>query len=112
MNHARRLAEANPVPSLGSVGDSHDNALAETINGLCKAEVIRRQRSWPGASAVEMATLRRVDRFDTHRLPGPIGHIPPAGAEANCHAKIHPLSMPIGISPEVPNEKSPLQRVR
>ena len=56
-----RLAEANLVPSVGSVGDSYDNALAETINGLYKAEVIWRQRSWPSASAVEMATLRWVD---------------------------------------------------
>ncbi|MCP1471126.1 transposase InsO family protein [Sphingobium sp. OAS761] len=58
MNYTQRLAEANLVPSVGSVGDSYDNALAETINGLYKAEVIWRQRSWPGVSAVEMATLR------------------------------------------------------
>jgi len=60
MSYTRRLAEAEPVPSVGSVGDSYDNALAETINGLYKAEVIWRQRSWPNASAVEMATLRWV----------------------------------------------------
>ncbi len=57
MNYTQRLAEANLVPSVGSVGDSYDNALAETINGLYKAEVIWRQRSWPSVSAVEMATL-------------------------------------------------------
>jgi transposase InsO family protein len=57
MNYTQRLAEANLVPSVGSVGDSYDNALAETINGLYKAEVTWRQRSWPSASAVEMATL-------------------------------------------------------
>ena len=61
MNYTQRLAEANLVPSVGSVGDSYDNALAETINGLYKAEVIWRQRSWPSASAVEMATLSWVD---------------------------------------------------
>ena len=60
MNYSQRLAEANLVPSVSSVGDDHDNALAETINGLYKAEVIWRQRSWPSASAVEMATLRWV----------------------------------------------------
>ena len=83
MNYTQRLAEANLVPSVGSVGDSYDNALAETINGLYKAEVIWRQRSWPSVSAVEMATLRWVDWFNNHRLFGPIGHIPPAEAEAN-----------------------------
>lgn len=78
MNYTQRLAEAELVPSVGSVGDSYDNALAETINGLYKAEVIWRQRSWPNASAVAMATLRWIDWFNKHRLFGPIGHIPPA----------------------------------
>lgn len=58
MNYTQRPAEANLVPSVGSVGDSYDNASAETINGLHKAELIWRQRSWPSVSAVEMATLR------------------------------------------------------
>jgi len=58
MSYTQRLAEAKLVPSVGSVGDSYDNALAETINGLFKAEVIWRQRSWPGLAAVEMAALR------------------------------------------------------
>ena len=71
MSYTQRLAEAELVPSVGSVGDSYDNALAETINGLYKAEVIWRQRSWPNASAVEMATLRWVDWFNNHRLFGP-----------------------------------------
>ena len=69
------------------------NALAETINGLYKAEVIWRQRSWPSASAVEMATLRWVDWFNHHRLFGPIGHIPPAEAEANYYAANETLDM-------------------
>lgn len=68
-------------------------ALAETINGLYKAEVIWRQRSWPSASAVEMATLRWVDWFNNHRLFGPIGHIPPAEAEANYYAARETLDM-------------------
>ena len=93
MNYTQRLAEANLVPSVGSVGDSYDNALAETINGLYKAEVIWRQRSWPSASAVEMATLRWVDWFNHHRLFGPIGHIPPAEAEANYYAANETLDM-------------------
>lgn len=93
MSYTQRLAEAELVPSVGSVGDSDDNALAETINGLYKAEVIWRQRSWPNASAVEMATLRWVDWFNNHRLFGPIGHIPPAEAEANYYAASQTLDM-------------------
>ena len=64
---------------------------AEIINGLYKAEVIWRQRSWPNASAVEMATLKWVDWFNNHRLFGPIGHIPPAEAEAKYYAVIDNL---------------------
>ena len=93
MNYTQRLAEADLVPSVGSVGDSYDNALAETINGLYKAEVIWRQRSWPSVSAVEMATLRWVDWFNNHRLFGPIGYIPPAEAEANYYAALETLNM-------------------
>lgn len=91
--YTQRLAEANLVPSVGSVGDSYDNALAETINGLYKTEVIRRQRSWPSASAVEMATLRWVDWYNNQRLFGPIGYIPPAEAEANYYAAKGTLDM-------------------
>ncbi|MDG6381053.1 integrase core domain-containing protein, partial [Pseudomonas savastanoi pv. phaseolicola] len=68
-------------PSVGSVGDSYDNALAETINGLYKAEVIHR-RSWPTRGAVELETLKWVDWFNHRRLLEPIGHIPPVEAEA------------------------------
>ena len=93
IKYSERLAEAGIEPSVGSVGDSYDNALAETINGLYKAEVIWRQRSWPSASAVEMATLRWVDWFNNHRLFGPIGYIPPAEAEANYYAAIETLDM-------------------
>ena len=93
MNYTQRLAEAKLVPSVGSVGDSYDNALAETINGLYKAEVIWRQRSWPSAKAVEMATLNWVNWFNNHRLFGSIGHIPPAEAEANYYAAIDNLDM-------------------
>jgi putative transposase len=93
MNYTQRLVEANLVPSVGSVGDSYDNALAETINGLYKAEVIWQKRSWPSASAVEMATLNWVDWFNHHRLFGPIGHMPPAEAEANYYAALENLDM-------------------
>jgi transposase InsO family protein len=86
MNYAQRLAGADLVPSVGGVGDSYDNALAETINDHYKAEVIRRRRSWPTAAAVEMATLHWVDWSNNHRLIGPIGQILPAEAEANYYA--------------------------
>lgn len=81
IRYTERLAEAGIEPSVGSVGDSYDNALAETINGLYKAEVIHRQ-SWKSREAVELATLAWVDWFNHRRLLGPIGYIPPAEAEA------------------------------
>ena len=86
--YSARLAEAKIEPSVGSVGDSYDNALAETINGLFKAEVIHRRRSWPSVQAVEYATLAWVDWFNTRRLLGSIGHIPSAEAEAHFYATL------------------------
>jgi putative transposase len=81
IRYSERLAEAGIEPSVGSVGDSYDNALAETINGLYKTEVIHR-RSWWNLDAVELATLDWVDWFNHKRLLEPIGNIPPAEAEA------------------------------
>jgi putative transposase len=86
IRYSERLADAKIAPSVGSVGDSYDNALAETINGLYKAEVIHR-RSWPTREAVELATLKWVDWFNHRRLLSSIGNIPPAEAEAIYHAK-------------------------
>ena len=86
IRYSERLADAKVAPSVGSVGDSYDNALAETINGLYKAEVIHR-RSWPTREAVELATLIWVDWFNHRRLLSSIGNIPPAEAEAIYHAK-------------------------
>jgi putative transposase len=82
IRYTERLQEAGIQPSVGSVGDSYDNALAETINGLYKAEVTHR-RSWKSRNDLELATLRWVDWFNHRRLLGPIGFIPPAEAEAN-----------------------------
>jgi putative transposase len=84
---SERLAEAGIEPSVGSKGDSDDNALAETINGLYKAEVIHR-RSWSSRESVELATLAWVSWFNHHRLLGPIGYIPPAKAEANYYRQL------------------------
>lgn len=76
------MAEAGVEPSVGSVGDSYDNALAETINGLFKTEVIHRRGPWRSFEAVEFATLEWVDWFNTRRLLEPIGNVPPAEVEA------------------------------
>ena len=88
IKYTERLADAGLEPSVGSVGDSYDNALAETINGLYKAEVIHRKGPWKSMDAVEYATLIWVDWFNNRRLLGPIGHIPPAEAEANYYAAL------------------------
>jgi transposase InsO family protein len=82
-----RLAEAGIEPSVGSVGDSYANALAETINGLFKAEVIHRRGPWRSFEAVECAPLAWVDWFNTRRPLEPSGHVPPAEAEARCYAQ-------------------------
>ena len=86
IKYTERLAETGIKPSAGSVGDSYDNALAETINGLYKAEVIHRRGPWRSFEAVEFATLEWVDWFNHRRLLEPIGNIPPAEAEANYYA--------------------------
>ena len=86
IKYTERLAEAGIEPSVGSVGDSYDNALAETINGLYKAEVIHRRGPWRNFEAVEFATLEWVDWFNHRRLLEPIGNIPPAEAEARHYA--------------------------
>jgi transposase InsO family protein len=91
IKYTERLAEAGLVPSVGSVGDSYDNALAETINGLYKAEVIWRRGPWRSAQAVEFATLEWVDWFNNRRLLEPIGNIPPAEAEAAYYASLEDL---------------------
>jgi len=83
IRYTERLAEAGIEPSVGSRGDSYDNALAETINGLYKAEMIHRRAPWKTREAVELATLEWVSWFNHHRLLEPIGYIPPAEAEAN-----------------------------
>jgi len=107
IKYTERLAEAGIEPSVGSVGDSYDNALAETINGLFKAEVIHRRGPWRSLEAVEFATLewakpaKKVptmrsiggrqaegDWFNNRRLLEPIGNVPPAEAEANYYTML------------------------
>ena len=93
IRYTERLAEAGIEPSVGSVGDSYDNALAETINGLYKAEVIHRRGPWRSFEAVEYATLEWVDWFNHRRLLEPIGNIPPAEAEEQYYAMIEQRPM-------------------
>src|SRR6202161_3579530 len=93
IKYTERLAEAGVEPSVGSVGDSYDNALAETINGLYKAEVIHRRGPWRSFEAVEFATLEWVDWFNNRRLLEPIGNIPPAEAEQRYYAMLEQPAM-------------------
>lgn len=83
IRYTERLGEAGIEPSVGSVGDAYDNALAETINGLYKTELIHRRAPWKTKESVELATLEWVAWFNHHRLLEPIGNIPPAEAEEN-----------------------------
>jgi putative transposase len=82
MRYTNRLADAGIAPSVGSCGDSYDNALAESIIGLFKTEVIQRKGPWRHTEAVEFATLEWVDWFNHRRLLEPIGYVPPAEYEA------------------------------
>lgn len=93
IRYTERLAEAGIEPSVGSVGGSCDNALAETINGLFKAEVIHRRAPWRSFEAVEFATLEWVDWFNNRRLLEPIGNIPPAEAEATYYDQLETMKI-------------------
>lgn len=85
MRYTERLAEAGVAPSVGSVGDAYDNALAESVIGLYKTEVIRRRGPWRSFDDVEFATLEWVAWFNTQRLLEPLGYVPPAEYEATYH---------------------------
>ena len=93
IRYSERLAEAGIEPSVGSVGDSYDNALAETINGLYKAEVIYRRGPCRSFEALEYATLKWVDWFNNRRLLEHIGNIPPSEAEELYYAMLDDVSM-------------------
>ena len=87
------MVEAGIEPSVGSVGDSYDNALAETVIGLYKTEVIRRRGPWRSLEAVEFATLEWVAWFNHQRLLEPIGNMPPAEAEARYYAQFEEIAV-------------------
>ena len=93
VRYTERLGQAGAVTSVGSRGDSFDNALAETIIGLYKTELVRRRGPWKGLNEVEYATLEWVDWFNHRRLLEPIGHLPPAEFEAASWRKETPSSI-------------------
>ncbi len=93
IRYSERLAEAGIEPSVGSIGDSYDNALAETVHGLFKTELIRRRGPWRSFDAVEFATLEWVDWFNNRRILEPIGNMPPAEAEERYYAQIEEVPL-------------------
>jgi putative transposase len=93
IKYTERLLEARIEPSVGSVGACGDKALAETINGLYKTEVIHRRGPWRSFEVVEFATLEWVDWFNNRRLLAPIGYIPPARAEERYYASLDQPAM-------------------
>lgn len=95
IRYTERLAEAGIEPSVGSKGDSYDNALAETINGLYKTELIHKRAPWKTREAVELATLEWVAWFNNQRLLEPIGYIPPAEAEVNYYRQFAKEAIPV-----------------
>jgi putative transposase len=109
MRYTDRLTEAGIAPSVGSRGDSYDNALAESIIGLFKTEVIQRKGPCRHLEAVEFATLTWVDWFNTRRLFEPIGYVPPAEYEARYHEQLRELTLiehdgTAGIRPPAPTD--------
>jgi transposase InsO family protein len=88
IRYTERLAEAGVVNSVGSRGDSYDNALAESFNGLYKTELIHRQGPWRNVDHVEWATLTYVDWFNNRRIHNEIGKVPPAELESNHYRQI------------------------
>jgi putative transposase len=98
IRYTERLGEAGIEPSVGSRGDSYDNALAETINGLYKTELIHRRAPWKTKESVELATLQWVHWFNHQRLLEPIGYIPPAEAEANYYRQLAAKSNSVALT--------------
>jgi transposase InsO family protein len=98
IRYTERLAEAGIEPSVGSRGDSYDNALAESVIGLYKTEVIRRRGPWRGLEGVEYATLEWVDWYNTRRLLEPIGYVPPLEHERNYYREQQPSPAGAGLN--------------
>jgi putative transposase len=97
IRYTQRLAEAGAVASVGSKGDSFDNAMAEAFNSLYKAELVRNKGPWRGLDDLEMATVEYIDWYNNRRLHGELGHVPPAEHEA-LHAMTQPVTAPLKTS--------------
>lgn len=97
IRYTQRLAEAGAVASVGSKGDSFDNAMAEAFNSLYKAELVRNKGPWRGLDDLEMATVEYIDWYNNRRLHGELGHVPPAEHEA-LHAMTHPVTATLETS--------------
>ena len=97
IRYSQRLAEAGAVASVGSKGDSYDNAMAEAFNSLYKAELVRNRGPWRGLDDLEMATVEYIDWYNNRRLHGELGHVPPAEHEA-LHAMAHPVTAALKTS--------------
>ncbi|MFF0148630.1 integrase core domain-containing protein [Amycolatopsis sulphurea] len=94
MRYTQRLAEASFVASVGSTGDSYDNATDEAFNSLYKAELVHNHGPWRGLDDLEIATVEYIDRYNNRRLHGELGHTPPTEHEA-LHAMTHPATAPL-----------------
>jgi putative transposase len=97
IRYTQRLSEAGAVASVGSKGDSYDNAMAEAFNSLYKAELVRNKGPWRGIDDLEMATVEYIDWYNNRRLHGELGHVPPAEYEA-LHAMTHPVTATLKTS--------------
>jgi putative transposase len=98
IRYTERLAAAGIESSVGSVGDSYDNALAESVIGLFKTEVVRTRGPWRGVESVEFATLEWVDWFNNRRLLEPLGYVPPAEYEAAHYRTQEAPAMEAGLT--------------
>jgi transposase InsO family protein len=96
--YSARLAEAGINPSVGSVGDSYDNALAESVIGLFKTEVIQQRGPWRGIEGIELNTLEWVSWYNNTRLHGEIGHVPPAEFEESYYSHQASLANVVGLN--------------
>ncbi len=95
IRYTQRLAEADAVGSVGSRGDSYDNAMAEAFNSLFKAELVRNRGPWRGLDDLELATVEYIDWYNNRRLHGELGHVPPAEYEA-----LHAMTQPVAATLE------------
>jgi putative transposase len=91
IRYTQRLADTDAVASVGSTGDSYDNAMAEAFNSLFKAELVRNKGPWRGLDDLEIATVEYIDWYNNRRLHGELGHVPPAEHEAR-HGMTHPVT--------------------